>query len=77
MSAMKEHEQEGKDDFWTERLPFFTAHFPTYYTKPQKVWGRFHTSVEHYTASINEIIPIKTKKGSYERQLLQRDFWLL
>ena len=37
-----------EDDFWTERLPFFTAHFPTYYREPQQVHGRIHTSNEHY-----------------------------
>jgi hypothetical protein len=69
---MKEHEQEGKDDFWTERLPFFTAHFPTYYTKPQKVWGRFHTSEEQYRASLDEeIIPIKGKKGKRTYVMMQ------
>ena len=72
MSAMKEHEQEGKDDFWTERLPFFTAHFPTYYTKPQKVWGRFHTSEEQYRASLDEeIIPINEKKGKRTYVMMQ------
>jgi hypothetical protein len=25
-----------EDDFWTERLPFFTAQFPTYYRKPSR-----------------------------------------
>lgn len=38
-------------DFWTERLPFFTAQFPTYYRKtgyPRKA-GHFHdfTALAH------------------------------
>jgi hypothetical protein len=60
---MKEHEQEGKDDFWTVRTPLFTAQFPTYYTKPQKVWGRFHTSEEQYFETASEIIPLEHRKG--------------
>ena len=69
---MKEHEREGKDDFWTERTPLFTAQFPTYYTKPQKVWGRFHTSEEQYHASLDEeIIPIKEKKGKRTYVMMQ------
>jgi hypothetical protein len=52
-----------EDDFWTESLQFFTAQFPTYYTKPQKVFGRFHMSEEEYSASSHEIIPIKERKG--------------
>jgi len=64
LTVMKEHEQEGKDDFWTERTPLLTAQFPTYYSEPQKVWGRFHTSEEQYRASPDEeVIPIKEKKG--------------
>jgi hypothetical protein len=63
LTTMKEHEQEGKDDFWTERTPLLTAQFPTYYSEPQKVWGRFHTSEEQYRASVDEeIIPIKEKQ---------------
>jgi hypothetical protein len=68
---MKEHEQEGKDGFWTERAPLFTAQFPTYYTNPQKVWGRFHTSEEQYNASSHEIIPIKEKKGQRTYVMMQ------
>jgi helix-turn-helix resolvase-like protein/resolvase-like protein len=64
LAAMKEYEHEGKDDFWSARHYLFTAKFPTYYTQPQKVWGRFHTSEEQYHASPDEeIIPIKEKKG--------------
>jgi hypothetical protein len=69
---MKEHEQEGKDDFWTERTPLLRAQFPTYYTEPQKVWGRFHTSEEQYHASLGEeIIPIKEKKGQRTYVMMQ------
>ena len=49
-----------RDDFWTERLPLFTAQFPAYYTKPQKVYGRFHVSEESYLGSSSEIIPPQT-----------------
>jgi hypothetical protein len=40
-----------EDDFWTEGRALFTAQFPTYYTKPQKVHGRFHTSEEKFIGS--------------------------
>jgi hypothetical protein len=60
-----------EDDFWTERLPFFTAQFPTYYPTPQKVWGRFHTSDEHYASSRYEIIPISEKKGKRTYVMMQ------
>jgi hypothetical protein len=52
-----------EDDFWTEYIQFFTAQFPTYYTKPQKVFGRFHTSEEEYRDSSHEIIPVSQKKA--------------
>jgi hypothetical protein len=60
-----------EDDFWTERLPFFTAQFPTYYRKPQQVHGRFHTSEEQYEASRLEIIPISEKKGTRTYVMMQ------
>ena len=60
-----------EDKYWSARHYLFTAQFPTYYTQPQKVWGRFHTSVEQYTASINEIIPIKEKKGKRTYVMMQ------
>jgi hypothetical protein len=68
---MKEHEKEGKDDFWYARHYLFTAKFPTYYTQPQKVWGRFHTSEEQHEASRDEIIPIKEKKGKRTYVMMQ------
>ena len=47
---MKERIESVEDDFWTERLPFFTAQFPTYYpelfinlkNRPEKaiLWSR-------------------------------------
>jgi hypothetical protein len=46
-----------EDDFWTERLQLFTAQFPTYYTTPQKVWGKFHACDERYFDGSHEIIP--------------------
>ncbi len=52
-----------EDDFWTERLQLLTAQFPIYYTKPQKVWGRFHTKEEDYFGAASEIVPLKHKKG--------------
>jgi hypothetical protein len=52
-----------EDDFWTEHRPLFTAQFPTYYTKPQKVWGKFHVSDEHYFEGSHEIIPLAHRKG--------------
>jgi hypothetical protein len=51
------------DDFWTEGVQLFTAQFPTYYTKPQKVWGRFHISEETHLDSRGEIIPLSEKSG--------------
>jgi hypothetical protein len=48
--------------------------WPTYgtgLTKPQKVWGRFHTSEEQYNASSNELIPIKEKKGQRTYVMMQ------
>ena len=64
MPTMKGLIDTVEDDFWTERLPFFTTQFPTYYRKPQQVHGRFHTSEEQYEASRLEIIPISEKKGT-------------
>ena len=52
-----------EDDFWTEHLQLLTAQFPTYYTKPQKVWGRFHISKEEHRDSSHEIVPISERKG--------------
>ncbi len=60
-----------EDDFWAARLPFFTAQFPTYYTKPQKVWGRFHKSEERYFGTASEIIPLKQKKGKSTYIMMQ------
>jgi hypothetical protein len=48
-----------------------TAQFPIYYTKPQKVWGRFHTSEERFTASRHEIIPISEKVGKRTYVMMQ------
>ena len=54
-----------EDEFWTERLPFFTAQFPTYYRNPQQVHGRFHTSDEQYETSLgHEIIPVSQRRGA-------------
>jgi hypothetical protein len=63
MPTMKGQITTVEDDFWTERLPFFTARFPTYYRKPQKVRGRFHTSDERYFDGSHEIIPLTQRHG--------------
>ncbi len=60
---MKERIEPVGDGFWTERRELFTAQFPTYSTKPEKVWGRLHTSEEHYESSRQEIIPLSERKG--------------
>ena len=60
-----------EDEFWTERLQLLTAQFPIYYTKPQKVWGRFHTSEEQFIASRHEIIPINEKAGKRTYVMMQ------
>jgi hypothetical protein len=52
-----------EDEFWTEYLQLFTAQFPSYYTKPQHVYGRFHTSEERYFATKHEIIPLEHRRG--------------
>ena len=52
------------DDFWTDRIQLFTTQFPTYYTKPQTVWSRFHFSEETYSHRRHEIIPLKAKEGT-------------
>jgi hypothetical protein len=62
MSLMKRHKNTD-DDFWTERNPLFTMQFPSYYTKPQSVWGRFHTAQETYLGAASELVPLKHKKG--------------
>jgi hypothetical protein len=71
MPIMKERIEPVEDDFWTERRELFTAQFPTYYTTPQKVWGRFHTSEEQYESSRHEIIPISEKKGQRTYVMMQ------
>ena len=52
-----------EDDFWTERLPFFTAQFPTYYREPKQVHGRIHTSDERYFDGSHEILPLTQRRG--------------
>ena len=52
-----------EDEFWTERLPFFTAQFPTYYREPQQVHGRIHASDERYFDGSHEIIPLNHRHG--------------
>src|SRR5437764_13837912 len=71
MPGMREQIDQVEDDFWTHHLPLFTTHFPTYYTNPQKIWGRFHTSEEKYSTSTHEIIPIKEQKGQRTYVMMQ------
>jgi hypothetical protein len=52
-----------EDEFWTEHIQLLTAQFPTYYRKPQKVWGKFHASDERYFDGSHEIIPLAHRKG--------------
>jgi hypothetical protein len=52
-----------EEEFWTEHIQLFTAQFPTYFTKPQKAWGRFHKSVERYFDGSHEIIPLAHRSG--------------
>ena len=52
-------------------MQLMTAQFPSYYTKPQKVWGRFHTSEERYFATQHEIIPLTEKKGTRTYVIMQ------
>ena len=68
---MKERIEPVEDDFWTERRALFPAQFPTYSTTPEKVWGRLHTSEEHYASSRHEIIPISEKKGTRTYVMMQ------
>ena len=63
MTAMAERIDTPEDDFWTERIELFTAQFPTYYTQPETVWGRVHTSQERYRGTRHEIIPIRERQG--------------
>jgi hypothetical protein len=60
-----------EDDYWTHRVPLFSTQFPSYYTKPQKVWGRFHISEEKFRASKYEIIPIKEQAGKRTYVMMQ------
>jgi hypothetical protein len=62
-TKVQTHSTMHEDEFWTEHLPLFTAQFPSYYTKPQKVWGRFHISKEERRDSSHEIIPVSEKKA--------------
>lgn len=61
----------SNDTFWTEHLQFFTAHFSSSYTKPQKVWGRFHASEEKYTDGIRDLFPLKYPKGTRTYVMMQ------
>src|SRR5688500_4491513 len=71
INSSQEEYTSPEDDYWTKRVQLFTAQFPTYYTKPQKVWGRFHISEEKFSASKHEIIPIKERAGTRTYVLIQ------
>jgi hypothetical protein len=60
-----------KDEYWTEHRQLFTAQFPSYYTKPQTVLGRFHTGEEDYFGAASEIMPLKHKKGRCTYVMMQ------
>ena len=60
-----------EDDFWTDHLPLFTGQLPSYYTKPQKIWGRFHTSEERYLSGEHEIIPLTHRQGTRRYVMMQ------
>jgi hypothetical protein len=60
-----------EDEFWTEHMQLMTVQFPSYYTKRQKVWGRFHTSEERYFAVQHEIIPLSEKRGKRTYVMMQ------
>ena len=64
MKPVQDEYTPPSDEFWTERVQFFTAQLPTHYTKPQKIRGRFHTSEERYSNTRIEIIPIAEKAGN-------------
>ena len=52
LAAMTEDFEPFADDYWREKTQLFTAQFPVYYTKPQKVWGRFHIDEEAISAQL-------------------------
>jgi hypothetical protein len=35
-----------EDDFWTEHRELFTAQFPSFYNKPQKVRGIYRQNLQ-------------------------------
>ncbi len=53
------------DDYWTHDTPLFVGKFSYYRHDPRMVQGRVHVSEEHFNnSSVNEIIPLSTKKGT-------------
>lgn len=68
---MAERIERPEDDFFTERIALFTAQFPTYYSRPQEVLGRVHTSQERYRGTRDEIIPIREREGTRTYILMQ------
>lgn len=62
---------QSADDFWTAHVPFFTGQLPSYYTKPQKIWGRFHASDERYVSGEHEIVPATHRRGTRTYVMMQ------
>ena len=53
------------DDYWTHDTPLFVGTFRYYRNKPHMVQGRVHVAEEQFRdSSLNEIIPLSTKKGT-------------
>ena len=59
------------DEFWIEKWDLFKTTFPTYYTKPHSVGGRFHLSDVEYFGTASEIVPLKHKKGRCSYIMMQ------
>lgn len=70
-ASVQERANNDKDDFWTTRIQLLTAPFPSYYTRPQKVWGKFHTSDERYFDGSLEIIPLSHRRGNRTYVMMQ------
>src|SRR6266568_9153377 len=60
------------DDYWTHDTALFIGTFPYYRNDPRMVQGRIHVSEEHFSnSSVNEIIPLSTKKGTRQYVSMQ------
>ncbi len=64
------------DDYWTHDTPLFIGTFRYSRNNPRMVQGRVHVSEEHFSnSSVNEIIPLSTKKGT--RQYINMQPYIL